>query len=103
MQIITTKTPTTLTALTHQVFVIHGAKSTAATKAAQAALREANPHWGDQAKLPVGTLVIVPEFPGVFATPPPPVTVISPAVVAQLQQVLADATAVLKTSIKSAT
>ena len=96
-----TKAPTTLTALTQQVFAIHGAGSVAANKQAQAALREANPHWGDQAKLPAGTLVIVPQMPGVKATASQPVEVVNAAVVEQLKQVLADAQAVLKNAVAS--
>ena len=102
MQFIT-KAPTTLTALTHQVFAIHGTGSVAATKQAQAALREANPQWGDQAKLPAGTLVIVPHIPGVPASASQPVEVINAATVEQLKQVLADAQAVLKNSVGSET
>ena len=98
-----TKAPTTLTALTHQVFAIHGAGSVAATKQAQAALREANPHWGDQAKLPAGTLVIVPPKPGARATAPQPVEVINAATVEQLKQVLAAAQAVLEKSVAGET
>jgi len=103
MQFITTQTPTTLTALTHQVFAIHGAKSTAAAKQAQAALRAANPHWGDHAKLPAGMLVIVPEVPGLSAAVSPPAVVVNATVVEQLKQVLAGSQAVLENSVISET
>ena len=103
MQFITIKTPTTLTALTHQVFAIHGAKSTAAAKQAQAALRAANPHWGDHAKLPAGTLVIIPKVPGIHAAASQPAVVVSATVAEQLKQVLAGAQAVLENSVRGET
>ena len=99
MHFITTKTQTTLTALTHQVFDLHGAKSAAAAKQAQAALRAANPHWGEVPKLPAGTLVVVPDVPGLSLSVSPLAAVVSPAVGAQLQQALADAQAVLERSV----
>src|ERR1039458_10478925 len=80
MHFITTKTQTTLTALTHQVFDIRGAKSAAAAKQAQAALRAANPHWSEVAKLPAGTLVVVPDVPGLSLSVSPLAAVVSPAV-----------------------
>jgi hypothetical protein len=102
MQFTTTQTQTTLKALTHQVFDIHSPKSAAAKKA-QTALRAANPHWGGLAKLPAGTLVIVPNVPGVNAAAAQPVTAVSPDVIAQLKQALADANAVLEQSFASTT
>ncbi len=103
MQFITTKSSMTVTALSHQVFAIHGTKSTDATEQALAALRAANPHWGKLTKIPAGTLVIVPDAPGANASAPSTMAVVSPEVVAQLKQVLADAQAVMERSVESAT
>ena len=100
MQFITTKAPTTLTALTQQVFDTHGLKPADAEQA-QAALRAANPHWGDQAELPAGTFVIVPKVPGIQAAASQPAEAVSAAVVGQLKQVLVAAQAVLELSIAS--
>jgi hypothetical protein len=102
MKFVTIKTETSLADLTHHVFDIKGSKS-AAAKQAQAILREANPHLGDLTKLPAGTLVIVPDAPGVNATASQSLTGVSPAVVARLKQALADAKAVLERSVSSET
>jgi hypothetical protein len=101
MKFTTIKSETSLADLTHHVFDIKGSKS-AAAKGAQAMLREANPHLGDLTKLPAGTLVIVPDVPGVKASASQSLTGVSPAIVAQLKQVLADAEAVLEGSVTSA-
>jgi Phage Tail Protein X len=101
MKFITTKSETSLADLTHHVFDIKGSKS-AAAKEAQAILREANPHLADLTKLPAGTLVIVPDAPGVNASASQSLTV-SQEVVAQLKQALVDAKAVLEQSVTSET
>jgi hypothetical protein len=101
MKFITTKSETSLADLTHHVFDIKGSKS-AAAKEAQAILREANPHLADLTKLPAGTLVIVPDVPGVNASASQSLTV-SQEDVAQLKQALVDAKAVLEQSVTSET
>lgn len=103
MQIITTKTPVTLTALTNKLFAIPGTKATAASKEAQAALREANPQLGELTKLPAGTLVVVPEMPGLQATALQPESQAGNETVARLQRALADARTILKNSNASQT
>jgi hypothetical protein len=101
MQFITTKKSVTVSALTQEVFDTNKVKS-AAVKHAQAALREANPHWGEHTKLPAGTLVLVPEVPGLRASASQPTPVVSAAVVDQLKQVLANAQAVSQNSAVTA-
>lgn len=91
----------TLSALTQEVFDTNKAK-TAAVKHAHAALREANPHWGEHTKLPAGTLVLVPTVPGLRAAASQAAPVVSADVVAQLQQVLANAQAVAQNSAVTA-
>lgn len=66
-------------------------------------LREANPHLGDHTKLPAGTWVMVPDAPGVNAAASQSLTGVSPAVVAQLKQALADAEAVAERPVTSRT
>jgi hypothetical protein len=101
MKFITTKTETSLADLTRQAFDLKGSKSSAELKRAQAALRQANPQLGDLAKLPAGTLVIVPEVPGVRTAPLPSLTGPSPDVIAQLELVLAGAKNVLRQAAAS--
>lgn len=103
MKFITTKTETSLADLTRQVFDLKGSKPAVDSKQAQAALRAANPKLGNLAKLPAGTLVIVPDMPGVKAAPLPSLTGVSADVIAQLQQALAGAEAVLHQAVASQT
>lgn len=69
MKFVTIKTETNLADLTRDVFEIKGAKAAGAAKNAQAALREANPHIADLKKVPSGTLVVVPDVPGIKTAP----------------------------------
>jgi hypothetical protein len=101
MKFIVTKTETSLADLTHQAFDLKGSKSTVKLKQAQAALRQANPQLGDHPKLPAGTLVIVPDVPGVNTRPLPSLTGPSPDVIAQLELVLAGAKNVLRQAVAS--
>lgn len=57
--------------LATRLFEIKGRGSAEASKTAAAALIAANPHLKDLAKVPEGTLVVVPSLPG---TPPPKTT-----------------------------
>ena len=66
-------------------------------------MRAANPQLGDLAKLPAGTLVIVPDAPGVKAVPMQSLTGVSADVIAQLQQVLAGAETVLNQGVATQT
>jgi hypothetical protein len=101
MKFIATETETSRAHLTHQVFDLKGSKSAEKLKQAQAALRQANPQLGDLAKLPAGTLVIVPDVPGVRTAPLPSLTGPSPDVIAQLELVLAGAKKVLRQAAAS--
>lgn len=98
MQIITTKAPVTLTALTNKLFEIRGTKATAASKEAQAALRKANPQFGKLTKLPAGTLVVVPEMPGAETTTSQPASPVNENVAAEMKRALAAARTLLKNS-----
>jgi hypothetical protein len=101
MKFIVTKTETSLADLTHQAFDLKGSKSAVKLKQAQAALRQANPQLGDLAKLPAGTLVIVPDVPGVHTAALPSLAGPSADVIAQLQLVLAGAKNVLRQAASS--
>ena len=102
MQFITIKTPTTVPALTEQVFDTQRAKP-AVVKQAQAALRAANPHWGGRPKLPTGTLVLVPEVPGLAVTAEPSAAVVSGTAMERIKQVLAGAQAVAVKNFEAGT
>jgi hypothetical protein len=101
MKFIATKTETSLAELAHQAFDLKGSKSVVKLKQAQAALRQANPQLGDLAKLPAGTLVIVPDVPGVHTAPLPSLTGPSADMIAQLELVLAGAKNVLRQAAAS--
>ena len=101
MKFIATKTETSLAELAHEAFDIKGSKSAIKLKQAEAALRQANPQLGDLAKLPAGTLVIVPDVPGVHTAPLPSLTGPSADVIAQLELVLAGAKNVLRQAASS--
>lgn len=101
MKFVTTKTETSLSDLARNVFDIHGSKATALNKQAQAALRQANPHLSERAKLPAGTLVVVPDVPGMDAARSQSLTDVSAELMAQLKQTLAAAKAVLEQSVEN--
>jgi hypothetical protein len=101
MKFITTKTETSLAELAHQAFDLKSSKSAIKLKQAEAALRQANPQLGDLAKLPAGTLVIVPDVAGVHTVPLPSLTGPSADVIAQLELVLAGAKNVLRQAASS--
>ena len=94
MRFITAKSATNVADLTRRAFEIKGRKVTERTKQAQAALLQANPHLRDMKKVPAGTLVMVPDLPGVSPVAPPAAP-IGPDVVAHLKQAVAGARAVL--------
>lgn len=101
MKFIITKTEMSLADLTGQVFDLKGSRPAGDPHQAQAALRGANPQFGNLAKLPAGTLVIVPDLPGVKAAPLPSLTGVSADGMAQLRQALAGAETVLKRTAAS--
>jgi hypothetical protein len=101
MKFITTKTETSLAELAHQAFDLKSSKSAIKLKQAEAALRQANPQLGDLAKLPAGTLVIVPDVAGVHTAPLPSLTGPNADVIAQLELVLAGAKNVLRQAASS--
>ena len=96
MRFIKAKTATNVADLTRRVFEIKGRNVAERTKQAQAALLQANPHLRDAKKVPAGTLVFVPELPGVTPLAPPAALSVSPDVVAHLKQAVAGAKAVLE-------
>jgi phage tail protein X len=97
MKFVTVKTETSLADLTRDVFEIKGAKA-AASKSAQAALREANPHVAHLTKVPKGTLVMVPDVPGVKTTPAQSLGQVSMEMVKRLESALAAAGTVIEKS-----
>jgi hypothetical protein len=103
MKFITTKTETSLADLARQVFDAKSSKAATDLKQAQAALREANPQLGNAAKLPAGTLVIVPEVPGTRTAPAQSLTGVNADTVTRLRTALAGAKAVLDGSAVSRT
>src|ERR1700726_3609857 len=65
---------------------------------AQAALREANPHIGRLTKLPAGTLVVVPDVPGIKAASTQSLGDVSAEMIRHLERALAGAKAVIEKS-----
>lgn len=100
MKFVTAKSETNFTDLVRRVFDLKGARASDLVKYAEAALRQANPHLRDVATVPAGTLVVVPDVPGV-STAGPPAALVSPDMVAQLQQALAAAKIMLEQSTAS--
>lgn len=98
MKFVTIKNETSLADLTREVFEIKGAKAATAAKSAHAALREANPHIADLKKLPAGTIVVVPDLPGIKAAPAQSPGGVSPELVRYLKRVLAEAKTVVEKS-----
>jgi phage tail protein X len=98
MKFVTIKTETSLADLTRDVFEIKGTKIASAAKTAQAALREANPHVADLKKVPAGTLVVVPDVPGIKAAPAQSIEGVSVEMMRQLKSALAAAKAVIEKS-----
>lgn len=98
MKFVTIKNKTSLAELTRDVFEIKGTKGATAAKRAHAALREANPHIADLKELPSGTLVVVPDLPGVKAGSVQSPGQVSPELIKYLKRVLAGAKAVVEKS-----
>jgi hypothetical protein len=98
MRFVTIKTETSLADLSRDVFEIKGTKAAAASKSAQAALREANPHIAQPTKVPKGAVVIVPDVPGVKTAPAQSPGQVSPEMVKRLKSVLAAARTVIEQS-----
>src|ERR1700745_1041261 len=98
MKFVTIKTETNLADLTRDVFEIKGAKAASAAKNAQAALREANPHIADLKKVPSGTLVVVPDVPGIKAAPTQSLGDVNVEMIRQLKNALAAAKSVIEKS-----
>ncbi len=65
MKIVTYQGEQTLGELTRRVFDIQGAKTRAPVKQAESALLRANPQLGDLKKVSPGTVLVVPDVPGV--------------------------------------
>jgi hypothetical protein len=98
MKFVTIKTETSLPELSREVFEIKGTKTAAASKSSQAALREANPHIAHLTKVPKGTLVIVPDVPGLKTSPAQSPGEVNAEMVKRLERVLAAARTVIEQS-----
>ena len=101
MKFITTKNETSLADLSREVFEIKGAKAARAAKSAHAALRDANPHLADLKNLPAGTLVLVPDLPGIKEAPAQSVGNVSGEMLKHLKQALAGAKTMIEKSAAS--
>lgn len=64
MRIVTLEKSAKMSAIVTQSYRIEGAGSVAARKQAEAALLQANPHLAGLSSVPAGTVVLVPEVPG---------------------------------------
>lgn len=98
MKFVTIKNKTSLAELTRDVFEIKGTKSATATKRVHAALREANPHIADLKELPAGTVVVVPDLPGIKRAAVQSPGPVNPELMKHLKRVLAGAKAVVEKS-----
>jgi hypothetical protein len=98
MKFVTIKAETSLADLSREVFEIKGAKAAAVSKSAQAALRKTNPHIADLKKVSAGTVVIVPDVPGIKAAPAQSLGDVSTEIITHLKGVLAQAKAVIEES-----
>ena len=101
MKFVTTKTETSLAELGREVFEIKGARAAMASKNAQAALREANPHIADLKKVPAGTLVVVPDVPGIKTAAAQSPGEVSAEMISRLKSALGAAKRVLEKSAES--
>lgn len=101
MKFVTTKTETSLAELGREVFEIKGARAATASKNAQAALREANPHIADLKKVPAGTLVVVPDVPGIKTVAAQSPGEVSAEMISRLKSALGTAKRVLEKSAES--
>jgi phage tail protein X len=98
MKFVTIKSETTVADLTREVFEIKGAKAAATSRSAQAALREANPHIADLKKVPPGTLVVVPDVPGIKTAPGQSLGDVGAEMIRQLKSALTAAKDVIEKS-----
>jgi hypothetical protein len=98
MKFVTIKNKTSLAELSRNVFEIKGPKAATAARSAHAALREANPHIADLKELPAGTLVVVPDLPGIDAPSAQSPGQVSPELMKYLKRVLTAAKAVVEKS-----
>ncbi len=103
MRYVTAQSKTTLSDLTRRLFEIQGPQAAERAKQAEAALEQANPHLRDLTQVPAGTLILVPDVPGVSSTAPQAAPLISPQLATLLTQALAEAKAVLEQSLASQT
>ena len=99
MKLVTAKSETNLADLTRRVFDITGPKAAAVAKQAEAALLQANPHLRGVAKVPAGTMIVVPEVPGAISAGPQLAMPIGPEIIAHLKRALAGATAAGERSV----
>jgi len=103
MKYIALENDTNMADLMSQVYALNAAGAAPQASQAQAALRQANPQLANLATLPAGTLVVVPDVPGVNAVPLASLPGVSTDLIAQLQQALASAGAVINKAVASQT
>lgn len=72
-----------------------------ASKNAQAALRDANPHIADLKKVPAGTLVVVPDVPGIKTAAAQSPGKVSAEMISRLRSALAAAERVIEKSAET--
>src|SRR5262245_537945 len=101
MKFVTIKNETTLADLSREVFESEGVKAAKAAKNAQAALRDANPHIAELKKLPAGTLVLVPDLPGMKEAPVESVGSVSAEMLKHLKRALVGAKAMIEKSAEA--
>lgn len=103
MKIVTSQGETTLSELVDRLFAPKGPKAAELTRQAESALLRANPHLRGQKKLPAGTLVVVPDVPGLAPGATTPTLALEQDVLSQLRQTLTGARAALERSFASET
>lgn len=85
MKFAISKGETNVAELTTRLFDIKGQGAAETTKRTEAALLAANPHLSDLAKLPAGTLIVIPDLPGAPVVRAPQTAGISPELDDQLK------------------
>lgn len=101
MRFVTYQREPTLSELAQRAFEIKGPKAKTLTAQAEAEILRANPHLRDLHKVAEGTLVLVPDVPGLKPGEIQRVPGLGSELVAHLNQALADAGAALERSAES--
>jgi hypothetical protein len=101
MKIITYQGERNLSELAKRMFSIRGQKAGELSRKAEAAILEANPRLKDLKNVPEGTLLVVPDVPGVAAGGADPGFTLGKEMVAQLRHALSGARAAIERSADS--